>query len=129
MTKFKRRTELPDPVHERMPRETLRHPTLVEIQSLARDKTEAALNVLAAIMYRETANPFARVAAANAILDRGWGRPVQPLATNAAPLELVHRIERVIIHPDQHQAIADQRDTAGALGVPQSILPQEEIAR
>jgi hypothetical protein len=106
MTKFRRRTELHLPVAEHVVREGFRAPTLADIETLARAKTEAALNVLAAIMFRETANAFARVAAANAILDRGWGKPVQLLATDARPRELLQRIERIIVHPD-HPSITN----------------------
>ncbi|MBK3666798.1 hypothetical protein JJE66_37025 [Bradyrhizobium diazoefficiens] len=83
-------------------------PTLDDIRVLARSKTEAAINVLSAIMYKESANAFARVAAANAILDRGWGRPVQPLATDGAPIELLQRIERVIVHPNNPSPAVNQ---------------------
>ena len=127
MGRLKRRTELYLPVAERVVREGFGAPTLADIEALARTKTEAALNVLAAIMLRETANAFARVAAANAILDRGWGKPVQPLATDKAPLELLHRIERVIVHPDHSTAIADEIDEAEqAPEASQDILPQEK---
>jgi hypothetical protein len=84
MPKFRRRTELHLPVAQHVATEAFRAPTLADIETLARAKTEAALNVLAAIMFRETANAFARVAAANAILDRGWGKPVQPFYGRAA---------------------------------------------
>lgn len=103
MTKFRRRTELNAPVVQRVRSGEVGSPTLDDIEALARTKTEAALNMLAAIMYRETANAFARVAAAKAILDRGWGKPLQPLATDRTPLELLHRIERVIVHPKHSQ--------------------------
>ena len=52
--------------------------TLVEIRSLARSHTRTAIRVLVGIMRCEDATPAARVSAANAILDRGWGRPSQP---------------------------------------------------
>jgi hypothetical protein len=51
-----------------------------DIRSLARSHTEKALNVLAGIMMQEDAPPAARVSAATALLDRGWGKPVQALA-------------------------------------------------
>ena len=74
---------------------------LTEIRSLARSHTRTALNVLVAVMRNTKATPPARVAAANAILDRGWGKPTQALANDdASALELIHRIERVIVHVD-----------------------------
>ena len=75
--------------------------TITEIRSLARGHTRAALNVLVGVMRNKDATPAARVSAANAILDRGWGKATQPLANgDDGALELIHRIERVIVHPE-----------------------------
>jgi hypothetical protein len=74
---------------------------ITEIRSLARSHTRSALNVLVGVMRSNEATPAARVAAANAILDRGWGKATQPLESgNDGTLELIHRIERVIVHPE-----------------------------
>jgi hypothetical protein len=68
--------------------------TLIEIRSLARSHTRTALNVLVGIMRSKDATAAARVSAANAILDRGWGKATQTIETgDDSPLELVHRIE------------------------------------
>ncbi len=80
-------------------------------------------------MFGETASAFARVAAANALLDRGWGKPVQPLATDQEPLELIHRIERVIVHPEYPPAITNAIDEAATLEAPQAVLPREKVLR
>ena len=53
--------------------------SLTEIRSLARSHTRGALNVLIAVMRNTKSPPAARIAAANAILDRGWGKPSQPI--------------------------------------------------
>lgn len=45
-----------------------------EIRSLARSHTPKAVNVLVGIMNEKKAPAAARVAAANSILDRGWGK-------------------------------------------------------
>jgi hypothetical protein len=75
--------------------------TLTEIRSLARGHTKTAINVLVGIMRSKDATAAARVSAANAILDRGWGRATQPLESgDNGALELIHRIERVIVHPE-----------------------------
>lgn len=61
-----------------------------EIKSLARAHTETALKTLAGIMEQPDAPPAARVAAANSLLDRGWGKPVQAISNDeGAPLKLV----------------------------------------
>jgi hypothetical protein len=74
--------------------------TLTEIRSLARGHTKTALNVLVGIMRSKDATAAARVSAANAILDRGWGKATQPVGNDDGTLELIHRIERVIVHPE-----------------------------
>ena len=71
--------------------------TLTEIRSLARSHTRTALNVLVGIMRSKDATPAARVSAANAILDRGWGKATQPIENgDDGVLELIHRIERIM---------------------------------
>jgi hypothetical protein len=72
---------------------------VTEIRSLARSHTRTALNVLVGVMRSNEATPAARVAAANAILDRGWGKAPQAVE-NGGALELIHRIERVIVRPE-----------------------------
>jgi len=75
--------------------------SVTEIRSLARSHTRTALNVLVGVMRSKGATAAARISAANAILDRGWGKATQPLESGAdGALELIHRIERVIVHPE-----------------------------
>lgn len=99
MTRSWRRT-LDGPLVERVESEYPGSPTLMDVRSLARAKTESAINVLAALMFRETTNTLARVTAAKTLLEWGWGKPEQPLVPGDAPFQMVHRIERVIVHPD-----------------------------
>lgn len=51
--------------------------TPTDIRSLARSHTETALSTLAGIMRETKAPHAARVSAAVALLDRGWGKPQQ----------------------------------------------------
>ncbi len=68
--------------------------TVTEIRSLARSHTRTAVNVLVGIMRSKDATAAARVTAANAILDRGWGKAPQALTNgDDGALELIHRIE------------------------------------
>lgn len=53
--------------------------TPTEIRSLARKHTTSALKTLAGIMNEPEAPAAARVAAANSLLDRGWGKAAQPI--------------------------------------------------
>ena len=75
--------------------------SLTEIRSLARSHTRTAINILVGIMRSKDATPAARVSAANAILDRGWGKPPQAIQNgDDGALELIHRIERIIVDPE-----------------------------
>lgn len=49
----------------------------IDIRSLARSHSESAIRTLASIMSKENAPAAARVAAAQALLDRGFGKPDQ----------------------------------------------------
>ena len=72
-----------------------------EIRSLARSHTESALTVLAAIMNKTDAPEAARVSAANALLDRGWGKPAQAITggdEDDKPVGIAV-IERIIVKP------------------------------
>jgi len=57
-----------------------------DIRSLARAHTDTALKTLASIMNMADAPPAARVSAAQALLDRGWGKAEQKIEA-----EHVHR--------------------------------------
>jgi hypothetical protein len=71
-----------------------------EIKSLARAHTGAALNVLAGIMNKTDAPESARVAAANSLLDRGWGKATQPISgDDDGPPIRFSKIELVGVKP------------------------------
>jgi hypothetical protein len=74
---------------------------VTEIRSLARSHTRTALNLLVGVMRSKDATAAAKVSAANAILDRGWGKAAQAIENGGdSPLELIHKIERIIVHPE-----------------------------
>lgn len=54
---------------------------VAEVRDLARGKTGDAIKTLGEIMGNKKAPPAARVAAATAILDRGYGKPSQTVFT------------------------------------------------
>ena len=75
--------------------------TITEIRSLARSHTRTALNVLVGVMRSKDATAAGRVSAANAILDRGWGKAAQAIENgDGGALELIHRIGRIIVDPE-----------------------------
>jgi hypothetical protein len=72
----------------------------IEIKSLARSHTETALKTLAGIMMQPDAAPAARVAAANSLLDRGWGKATQPISgdEDGPPIKFT-KIELIGVRP------------------------------
>jgi hypothetical protein len=64
-----------------------------EVRDLARQHTPQAIEALQSIMNEQQAPASARVAAAEALLNRGWGKPTQMIAGDegAGPVELVVR--------------------------------------
>ena len=60
---------------------------LADVQELARERSPDAINTLAAIMDDQKAPPAARVAAANSLLDRGYGKPTQPISQTLAKID------------------------------------------
>ncbi len=53
---------------------------LADIRSLCRAHTESAVNVLQGIMNEKRSPPASRIAAAEILMSRGWGKPVQQIA-------------------------------------------------
>lgn len=73
---------------------------LTEIRSLARTYTRSAIRALVTVMCHPKASAAAKVAAANSILNRGWGKVAQPSGNDASEVrELFEKIERPIVHP------------------------------
>lgn len=63
-----------------------------EIRSLARKHTAGALKTLAHVMNAKNAPESARVAAANSLLDRGWGKAATVLEnSDDGPLQILVR--------------------------------------
>jgi hypothetical protein len=55
---------------------------VLSVQMVAREHTAAALRTLIDVMQRGKSDA-SRVAAANSLLDRGWGRPMQSVEIRA----------------------------------------------
>ena len=60
---------------------------LSDVQELAREQAPEAISKLAQIMGDEKTPPAARVAAANALLDRGYGKPTQPISKTSVKVD------------------------------------------
>ena len=77
-----------------------------DVADAARERTQDAIDVLAAIMKDPKAPAAARVSAAQAILDRGYGKPAQAVEVSAGP-DLTHlsdedlkTLERILRPPN-----------------------------
>ena len=65
---------------------------IVDIRSMARSHTEMSIGVLAKVAASPKANESARVAAANSLLDRGWGKaPQQLVGEDGGDIKIVIR--------------------------------------
>lgn len=73
------------------------------MREAAREYTEQALLTLAEIMKDEDQTGPARVAAANALLDRGYGKPAQPIDGDGegGAIPVAHLIELVGVEPGE----------------------------
>jgi hypothetical protein len=66
------------------------------VRELARQYTESAIAALVEVLDSDSA--AGKVAAANALLDRGWGRAEQPITgADGGPVQTVSRIELVAL--------------------------------
>lgn len=76
----------------------------VHVRILAAQFTEQAIQTLAEIMQDKGAPPVARIVAANALLDRGWGKPAQPIehvVEQMSDEELRQRVDAIMSHKEQ----------------------------
>jgi hypothetical protein len=64
----------------------------VSIESIARGYSSLAIKTLAGIMQSPKMPPSARVAAANSILDRAWGKPKQAVEMDGEIRVTIRRI-------------------------------------
>jgi hypothetical protein len=85
------------------------------VRALARAYTETAVNVLVRVC-RKSESDAARVAAANSILDRGWGRPgIQEEPKVPAP------VQSVVWQPSTQRTAAMRRRLGSRIGERQRL--------
>ncbi len=73
---------------------------ITDLKALARTHTEKAVNVLADVMNQPKATPATRVAAAESLLSRGWGKAVQP-TNNKHDISGTVKVEMVKLSRDK----------------------------
>ena len=76
---------------------------IAEVKELAREYTGKAVETLVSIMSDPKAPPAARVSAANALLDRGYGKPPQHL-TGESGTSYVVRLPEVAKSAEEWEA-------------------------
>lgn len=94
--------------------------TPTNIKSLARSHTTGAIKVLAGIMNEKKAPAAARVTAAQALLDRGWGKAPQPMTGEDGDGPI--RIERIIVDYSAPKSNGHDPHTNGT-GLPTASEP------
>ena len=80
-----------------------------ELRKLAREYTKDAIETLAQIMVDVKASEASRIAAANSLLDRGYGRPLQAVDLDVS--EPISSIVRTIV--DSAQPLPPAANGAG----------------
>ena len=83
----------------------------VEVRELAREHTVEAIEKLVAVM-RKGESEQAQILAANSLLDRGWGRPTQPIAGDPQGPSIIHE-HRAVVLAEIHRLIAAQQEGGG----------------
>jgi hypothetical protein len=87
---------------------------VADVKAAARELTLDAMDTLKLVMKDPKAPPAARVGAATAILDRGWGKPTQPVDANinwtdSIPLEEKEAMLAVLEAVKAARAAGDQK--------------------
>ena len=85
---------------------------LSDVIALAREHTELAITTLVDIAKQTKAAPAARVAAASALLDRGWGKPAQAIqatTTNASAVFILGKDDPMKAAENYRRIIATAR--------------------
>ena len=68
---------------------------LGRIRTIAQQHTDNAIETLVRVMNSETASPSAQVAAASALLDRGYGRPERSLKASVNQIDLGEALQKM----------------------------------
>ena len=80
---------------------------LAQVRELAREYTEEAIQKLVELM-RKADSDQAQILAANSLLDRGWGKPVQTLGGDPEGMPIIHE-HRAVVLAEIHRIVAAQQ--------------------
>jgi hypothetical protein len=76
---------------------------------LAKDLTPKAMKALEDVLDSESAPPAAKVAAANSVLDRGWGKPAQAVTAEINKMVTIEDMVLASYRHDERQAQAQKQ--------------------
>jgi hypothetical protein len=84
--------------------------SVTEIASLARAYTETVIKTLAGLVTREDVSPAARIAAGQALLDRGWGKPTQSVSLSDERPPITEVFNRIVDpeNPDRVEYVLER---------------------
>src|SRR5262249_930406 len=71
---------------------------IARVASLAREQTEKSINTIVALRDNENVPPSVRLAAAIALLDRGWGKPREIHIIEDGDQQRTLKIVREFVH-------------------------------
>jgi Family of unknown function (DUF5681) len=94
---------------------------IAEVRELAREYTGEAVKTLVSIMTNPKSAPAARVSAANALLDRGYGRPPQHITGEAGPAFVIRA-------PEPCKTAEEWEASLGDLSRLSEVQPREEAS-
>ena len=80
---------------------------IVDIRSLARVHTATCIRTLASIVTQPKAPPAARVAAAAQLLDRGWGKALQPHGGDDGKGDIQVVIRQIVSHDEEEPLLLE----------------------
>ena len=80
--------------------------TEVDIRSMARTYSRSMIAVLVSVARQKTAQPGARVAAANSVLERGWGKAPQAVTVDGEA-DIKITIRHILEHVDEKPVIIE----------------------
>ena len=86
-----------------------------EIASLARGYTETVIKMLAGLVTREDVPPPSRIAAGQALLDRGWGKSTQSVNLNDERPPITEILNRIVDpqNPDWEEYVLERMGPNG----------------
>ena len=67
-----------------------------KVSDLAKEHTRSAIDALVSVLNDEASQASAKVQAATALLDRGWGRPHQTTVVTSAQMSLADELDAAV---------------------------------